>query len=53
MREDSSAIYVARGASYLIIQNIASTTISIAAFGLIARLSHWQRIINLSNNNMG
>jgi len=38
MRENSSAVYVARGASYLFIQNIASTIILIAAFALIARL---------------
>jgi len=38
VKESSSAISVARGASYLLIQNIASTIISIAAFALIARL---------------
>jgi len=38
MGENSSAIYVARGASYLFIQNIASTIILITAFALIARL---------------
>lgn len=38
MRENSSAVYVARGASYLAIQNMATTSILIVAFALIARL---------------
>lgn len=38
MRENSSAIYVARGASYLLFQNVASAAILVTAFALIVRL---------------
>jgi O-antigen/teichoic acid export membrane protein len=38
MRENSSAIHVARGASFVIVQNIGSTVIQITAFAIIARL---------------
>jgi len=38
IRENSSAIHVAQGASYLLIQNTVSITISIISFAIIARL---------------